>query len=147
MAAVAGVEGFGEVVAVSALYETAPFGPPDQGPYLNAVAVVDTGLAARAFLDACQEIERERGRERLVRWGPRTLDIDLLLFGDEIHDEPGMAVPHPRLTVRRFVLQPLVDVLPEGSMPDGAPFAVLLAAVTDQDVESVDTGRWWVTGG
>jgi len=134
-------------VAVSALYETAPIGASDQGPYLNAVALVKTGLTARVFLEACQEVERGRGRERLVRWGPRTLDIDLLLFGDEIHDEPGMTVPHPRLTLRRFVLQPLADVLPEGSMPDGTPFAVLLEAVADQGVESVDTGRWWVTEG
>jgi len=131
-------------VAVSALYETAPIGPSDQGPYLNAVALVDTGLAARPFLEACQEVERGRGRERLVRWGPRTLDIDLLLFGDEIHDEPGLTVPHPRLTARRFVLEPLVDVLPEGSMPDGPRFAILLEAVAGQGVESVDTGRWWV---
>ncbi len=146
IAAIAGVSGFAEVVSVSRLYETAPIGPIDQGPYLNAAAVVNTGSAARLFLEACQDIEQQRGRERKVRWGPRTLDIDLLLFGDEVHDEPGLTVPHPRLAIRRFALQPLVDAWPEASMPDGTSVAGLLAGVCDQRVELVDAGRWWAVG-
>ena len=146
MAAVAGIAEIAEVISVSRLYETAPVGPVDQGHYLNAVAVVDTGLTARLFLEACQDIEQQQGRERKVRWGPRTLDIDLLLFGDEVHDQPGLTVPHPRLTVRRFALQPLVDAWPEASMPDGTSVAGLLAGVADQQMELADAGRWWAAG-
>ena len=146
IAAIAGVSGFAEIVSVSRLYETAPVGPIDQGPYLNAVAVVDTGSTARLFLEACQDIEQQQGRKRKVRWGPRTLDIDLLLFGDEVHDEPGLIVPHPRLAIRRFVLQPLVDTWPEASMPDGTSAADLLEGLAGQQVELVDDGRWWAVG-
>jgi 2-amino-4-hydroxy-6-hydroxymethyldihydropteridine diphosphokinase len=108
--------------------------------------VVDTGLTARLFLEACQDIERRQGRKRKVRWGPRTLDIDLLLFGNEVHDEPGLTVPHPRLAIRRFVLQPLVDAWPEASMPDGTSAADLLEGLAGQQVELVDDGRWWAVG-
>jgi len=146
VAAVAGIAEIAEVVSVSRLYETAPVGPVEQGPYLNAAVVVDTELTARMFLEACQDIEKAQGRERKVRWGPRTLDIDLLLFGGEVHDEPGLTVPHPRLAVRRFVLQPLVDAWPEVSMPDGTSVAGLLQGVADQQVTLVDAGRWWQPG-
>jgi len=91
----------GAIVAVSPLYETAPVGGPRQGPYLNAVVVVDTALDAGTFLDGCLSIEHNRGRERRERWGPRTLDLDLLLFGDSVLDEQGLIVPHPRLGERR----------------------------------------------
>jgi len=99
--------------AVSALYRTPPWGKTDQPAFLNAAIRVETSLSARALLDALLDVERELGRERGERWGPRTIDLDILLFGTEDIDEPGLHVPHPRLAERAFALQPLVDVLPE----------------------------------
>ncbi|MBS1195717.1 MAG: folK, partial [Actinobacteria bacterium] len=87
----------GSLVSVSSLYETAPVGGPAQGPFLNAVAIVDTDLSPRALLDFCLGVEREAGRRRRVRWGPRSLDLDLLLFDRVALDERGLQVPHPRL--------------------------------------------------
>ena len=122
----------GSVVASSSLWETAPIGGPEQGPYLNAVVVVDTELAARGVLEHLLDIERDHGRERGHRWGPRTLDLDLLLFGDEVMEEPDLSVPHPRLTQRRFVLEPLLEVWPDAALPDGTPLATVLPSVQDQ---------------
>ena len=98
-----------EVVAVSAVYETDPVGP-EQPDYLNAVVAVDTTLAARALLAAGQRLEREADRVRGERWGPRTLDVDVLHYGDEHLDEPDLVVPHPRWRERDFVLAPLADL-------------------------------------
>lgn len=98
--------------AVSSLYETLPVGPP-QPPYVNAVARVTTRLDPRELLAACLDVEARFGRVRAERWGPRTLDIDLLLFGEREIDEPGLAVPHPRMTGRAFVLVPLAELDPE----------------------------------
>lgn len=108
-----------ELAAVSEPIETAPVGPIPQGPYLNAAAVLRTGLTARALLDHLLRIERERGRDRSreQRWGPRALDLDLLIFGDEVVSEPGLNVPHPRLHERRFVLEPLAAVAPTMRVP------------------------------
>jgi 2-amino-4-hydroxy-6-hydroxymethyldihydropteridine diphosphokinase len=100
------------VEAVSALYETPPWGKTDQPAFLNAAVRVETRLSARALLDAILDIERRLGRKRGERWGPRTVDIDILLYGDAAIDEPGLRVPHPRLTERAFALAPLADVLP-----------------------------------
>jgi len=103
-----------EVVAVSAVYETDPVGPPPQGPYLNAAVRVETALAPGELLDCLRRIEASQGRHRSrERWAPRTLDLDLLLYGDERIDEPGLVVPHPRLHERAFVLEPLRDVAAE----------------------------------
>jgi 2-amino-4-hydroxy-6-hydroxymethyldihydropteridine diphosphokinase len=133
-----GLADLGTVVAVSPIYETAPVGGPDQGPYLNAVVVLDTDLPARRLLEACLAIEGAAGRERRERWGPRTLDLDLLLYGSETIDEPGLVVPHPRMRERRFVLAPLLDVWPDAALPDGTQLAGLLAAVADQEVRRRD---------
>lgn len=108
------------VVATSRVVETDPVGPPGQGPYLNAVDVVRTALAARTLLDALLAIERTRGRDRSreLRHGPRTLDLDLLAFGDAVPggcariEAPALQVPHPRMHERAFVLVPLSDVAP-----------------------------------
>jgi 2-amino-4-hydroxy-6-hydroxymethyldihydropteridine diphosphokinase len=105
----------------SSVHETEPVGDVPQGPYLNAAGIVQTELPARAFLAALHEIERSRGRDRACderkwgrgadrKWGPRALDLDLLLYGDVEIDEPGLRVPHPRLHERRFVLVPLVEI-------------------------------------
>lgn len=133
----------GDVAAVSPLYETEPVGGPDQGAYLNAVALVDTGLPPRALLDACLRLERERGRQRRERWGPRTLDVDVLIYDGLVVDEPGLRVPHPRMTGRRFVLAPLLDVWPEATLPDGTRLADALPAVADQQITRLDAGEWW----
>lgn len=100
------------VVAVSRVRETAPVGPVRQGPYLNAAAMVDTTLDARALLGVLLEIERSLGRDRAreQRWGPRTIDLDLLVFGEARIDEPGLTVPHPRIAGRVFVLEPMADL-------------------------------------
>jgi 2-amino-4-hydroxy-6-hydroxymethyldihydropteridine diphosphokinase len=109
LAATAGVH----VVAVSRVYETAPVGGPEQDDYLNAVVALETDLGARALLEIAQRIEQHAGRVRTVRWGPRSLDIDVLLVGDERVDEPDLQVPHPRMHERGFVLAPLSDVAPD----------------------------------
>ena len=101
------------VVAVSRVYETTPVGGPPQDDYLNAVVAVDTTLAARDLLALAQRLEADEQRVHAERWGPRTLDVDVLLVGDERVDEPDLAVPQPRMTERAFVLVPLADVAPE----------------------------------
>lgn len=119
------------VVAVSAVIQTAPVGPAPQGPFLNAAALLDTSLTPRDLLAVLHEIERRRGRDRSAekRWGPRTLDLDLLLFGSLVIDEPGLTVPHPRMHERRFVLEPLAQIAPGWIVPTlGKSVADLLAA-------------------
>jgi 2-amino-4-hydroxy-6-hydroxymethyldihydropteridine diphosphokinase len=100
------------VVAVSPVYETEPVGGPEQPEYLNAVVAVDTDLTPRQLLEVAQRLEREAGRVRGERWGPRTLDVDVLLVGDEHVEEPDLVVPHPRLYERAFVMVPLADLDP-----------------------------------
>ena len=102
-----------DVVAMSEIYETEPVGPEGQGPYLNAVVELDTDLTPRELLELCQRLEAAAGRVRAERWGPRTLDVDVLLVGDLAVDEPDLIVPHPRMWERDFVLRPLADLAPE----------------------------------
>jgi 2-amino-4-hydroxy-6-hydroxymethyldihydropteridine diphosphokinase len=108
-----------DVAAVSPVYETAPVGGPPQGPYLNVVVALDTARTPRQLLGECRRLEERAGRRRTVRFGPRTLDVDVLLVGDEQVDEPDLVVPHPRLWERRFVLAPLADLAPD-LVPPGA---------------------------
>jgi 2-amino-4-hydroxy-6-hydroxymethyldihydropteridine diphosphokinase len=100
------------VVAASPVYETVPVGGPEQPDYLNAVVAVDTALSPRALLRLANTIEDDADRVRTVRWGPRTLDVDVLLVGDEQVAEPDLVVPHPRMRERAFVLVPLADLDP-----------------------------------
>jgi 2-amino-4-hydroxy-6-hydroxymethyldihydropteridine diphosphokinase len=123
-AAVADLPG---VVAVSTLRETDPVGITDQPRFLNGVAVLQTELAPRELLDVLLAVERRLGRERGRRWGPRTIDLDLLLYGDEVIDETGLTIPHPRLHERRFVLEPLADLAPELVVPGHGRVKDLLA--------------------
>jgi 2-amino-4-hydroxy-6-hydroxymethyldihydropteridine diphosphokinase len=103
-----------DVIAVSQVYETAPVGGPDeQGPYLNIVVELDTDLLPRALLELCRERERAAERVRRVRWGPRTLDVDVLWVDGVTVDEPDLTVPHPRMFERAFVIMPLRDVAPD----------------------------------
>jgi 2-amino-4-hydroxy-6-hydroxymethyldihydropteridine diphosphokinase len=106
--------GLPDVVAVSPVYETDPVGGPGgQGAYLNAVVELDTGLSPRELLELGQALERAAERVRAERWGPRTLDVDVLLVGDLVVDEPDLQVPHPRMWNRDFVLVPLRDLAPD----------------------------------
>lgn len=99
--------------AISSVWRTPPWGKTDQPDFLNMAAAGRTELSPRALLELVLAVERSEGRERVERWGPRTLDIDIILFGDRIVDEPDLHVPHPRVTERAFVLAPLAEILPE----------------------------------
>jgi 2-amino-4-hydroxy-6-hydroxymethyldihydropteridine diphosphokinase len=118
-----------EVVAVSQLRETAPVGVVDQPPFLNGAVAIETSLTARELLDVLLDTERALGRVRGERWGPRTVDLDLLVYGEEIVDEPGLRVPHPRLAERRFVLEPLADLDPALLIPGLGTVSAALAAL------------------
>lgn len=114
---------------LSGVYSSTAVGPGEQPDYLNAVARIQTGLAPLALLDALQAIEAAQGRERSVRWGPRTLDLDLLLYGELILTEPRLTVPHPRISERAFVLFPLADVAGTNLLlPDGQDLDKLVAS-------------------
>jgi 2-amino-4-hydroxy-6-hydroxymethyldihydropteridine diphosphokinase len=116
------------VAAVSRVRETEPWGPVELPPFLNAAAALDTTLAARELLDVLLAVERDLGRTRDgARWGPRTIDLDLLLYGDEQIDEPGLTVPHPHLAERLFVLEPLRDLDPALTIPGAGDLETLLA--------------------
>lgn len=100
------------VLRLSTVWRTAPWGKLDQPEFLNMAALVETSLTPRALLAFCLDLERQAGRERGERWGPRTLDIDILSYGDEAIDEPGLQLPHPRIAERAFVLAPLAEIAP-----------------------------------
>jgi 2-amino-4-hydroxy-6-hydroxymethyldihydropteridine diphosphokinase len=106
-----------EVVAVSSVYETKPEGGPEQGQYLNAVAKISTTLGSMDLLNSLQAIERELGRKRNVFWGPRTIDLDILLYGQEIIANDRLTVPHPLMHERRFVMEPLAQIAPDAYHP------------------------------
>jgi 2-amino-4-hydroxy-6-hydroxymethyldihydropteridine diphosphokinase len=108
-----------KVGAVSRVYETEPWGGVEQPRYANAVAALDVEGDAFALLHACQAIEKALGREHGVRFGPRTLDLDVLLFGREAVDSPELTVPHPRMLEREFVVTPLLEIAPGATLPDG----------------------------
>ena len=116
-----------EVRAVSRLRETEPVGVVDQPAFLNGAVELETELSARELLDRLLEVEQELGRVRAERWGPRTVDLDLLVFGAETIDEPGLRVPHPRLHERRFALEPLAELAPDLVVPGRETVSELLA--------------------
>jgi 2-amino-4-hydroxy-6-hydroxymethyldihydropteridine diphosphokinase len=119
-----------ELVAVSKLRDTDPVGIADQPRFLNAAAAVETDLSPRELLDRLLGIERRLGRTREgPRFGPRTIDLDLLLYGDEQIDEPGLEVPHPRLHERLFALEPLADLDPDLVVPGRGPLADIVAGL------------------
>jgi 2-amino-4-hydroxy-6-hydroxymethyldihydropteridine diphosphokinase len=116
-----------DVLAVSELYETEPVGIFDQPLFLNGAVAVETTRTPRELLDLLLGIEQSLGRVREERWGPRTIDLDLLVYGDEIVDEPGLRVPHPRLHERRFALEPLAELDPRLDVPGRGSVSQLLA--------------------
>ncbi|MBP2196527.1 2-amino-4-hydroxy-6-hydroxymethyldihydropteridine diphosphokinase [Pantoea cypripedii] len=125
-------------VATSSLYRTPPYGPQDQPDYLNAVVALETGLTAESLLDQTQRIELEHGRVRKAeRWGPRTLDLDILLFGDAVINTPRLTVPHYDIHNRAFMLLPLLELAPQLTFPDGTPLAPLLATLDQSEI------RFW----
>ena len=117
------------VAAVSTLRETEPVGLLEQPRFLNGAAAIETTLSARDLLDELLAVERELGRERRERFGPRTIDLDLLLFGAETRNEPGLEIPHPRLHERRFALEPLAELAPDLEIPGRGRVADLLAGL------------------
>lgn len=114
------------LMARSAIYSSHAVGP-EQPDYINAAALLDTQFAPLALLDALQAIEQAHQRVRIQHWGPRTLDLDLLLYADQIINEERLKVPHPYLAQRSFVLYPLADITPNLHLPDGTPLADLLS--------------------
>ena len=135
------------VVAVSSLYRTPPWGKTDQPDFLNAAAAVETRRSPRDLLDLCLDAERRLKRVRAERWGPRLIDIDILLFGATTVDEGGLHIPHPRMLERAFVLVPLAEI---------APSIVLAGVPVAERLQSIDTGgidkqpggsNWWLPAG
>ncbi|MDA0563561.1 2-amino-4-hydroxy-6-hydroxymethyldihydropteridine diphosphokinase [Streptomonospora sp. S1-112] len=124
--------------AVSPVYETAPVGGPEQGPFLNAVVAADTALPAEAVLERALAVEEAFQRVREVRWGPRTLDIDIIAVAGERSDDPRLTLPHPRAHERAFVLAPWADVDPAAEIPGRGAVRDLLAAVADQELRRRD---------
>jgi 2-amino-4-hydroxy-6-hydroxymethyldihydropteridine diphosphokinase len=119
----------GRVVAVSPVYETDPVGGPEQADFLNAVAVVETDLDAHSLLAVAHDVEARHARVRDQRWGPRTLDVDLVAFGDEVIEDTDLVVPHPRAAQRAFVLVPWSAVDSDAALPDGRRVCDLLAGL------------------
>jgi 2-amino-4-hydroxy-6-hydroxymethyldihydropteridine diphosphokinase len=118
---------------LSTVIETEPWGYENQPRFLNAVAELETRLTPRQLLDHLLDVERRLGRERVgPQWGPRTIDLDLLLYGDETIDEPGLVVPHPRLAEREFVLRPLAELVPALKIPGNGTVQEALAGLSSE---------------
>ena len=126
------------MVARSSLWHTPPVGPVEQPPFVNAVAGLITQLSPRELLDALLAEERVQGRQRELRWGPRTLDLDLLVYGAGQVDEPGLTVPHPEMSRRAFVLYPLAEVAPTLLVPGQGRVAALAAAADGAGLERLE---------
>lgn len=127
------------VKATSSVWRTAPWGKLDQPEFRNMAVLLETSLSAEELLGLCLAIERESGRERGERWGPRTLDIDILTYGGQTIDRPGLQVPHPRIAERAFVLAPLAEIAP-GMRIAGRSLPELLAALGDNDIGQDEAG-------
>lgn len=135
----AAVQALGEIpqsriVAISSFYRTPPLGPQDQPDYLNAAVVLDTALDAETLLDNTQRIELQQGRVRKAeRWGPRTLDLDIMLFGNEVINTSRLTVPHYDMKNRGFMLWPLFEVAPDLTFPDGIPLREIPTTSTQKN--------------
>ncbi len=130
------------LLRTSSLYRTAPVGVHGQPDFINAVAQLETGLDAEALLDALLAIEASFGRRRDFHLAPRTLDLDLLLFDDAVIDTPRLALPHPRMHLRAFVIAPLAEIAPDCRMPGRGRVAAWLPAVRMQRIERIETHEW-----
>jgi 2-amino-4-hydroxy-6-hydroxymethyldihydropteridine diphosphokinase len=126
------------VVALSSFYRTPPLGPQDQPDYLNAAVALETALSPEALLDNTQRIELQQGRVRKAeRWGPRTLDLDIMLFGQQVLDTPRLTVPHYDMKNRGFMLWPLFEIAPKLTFPDGTTLAAIL-----KQLNSAQPAHW-----
>ncbi len=127
------------LLRASRLYRSPAWGVPDQPDFINAVVLLETALAARTLLDAMLQVERSHGRDRdaETRWGPRTLDLDLLLYGDAVIEEPGLRVPHPHLHERAFALLPLIEIAPEAMIPGRGLVRDVLDTIAVDAIERV----------
>lgn len=124
-----------QVIAISSFYRTPPLGPADQPDYLNAAVAIETALKPEVLLSYTQKIEREHGRVRKAeRWGPRTLDLDIMLFGDVIIRTPDLIIPHYDMANRAFMLIPLLDISPACTFPDGQPVIEVLARLSQDGI-------------
>ncbi|MBA5778674.1 2-amino-4-hydroxy-6-hydroxymethyldihydropteridine diphosphokinase [Stappia sp. F7233] len=121
------------IAARSSDYRTPPWGPVPQDDYRNACVIIETGLPPRDLLDRCLDVERRMGRVRDVRWGPRIIDIDVLIYGDSRVEEEGLSIPHPRMGERAFVLVPLAEIWPDAPLGDGRTAAEALVDCPGQD--------------
>lgn len=127
-----------QLVVVSSFYGSRPMGPQDQPDYVNAVAAIDTKLDADSLLSQLQQIEQQQGRQRKAeRWGPRTLDLDILLYGDATIATPTLTVPHYGMKQREFVLYPLHEIAPDLTLPDGTVLTRLLSQVPLNGLEKL----------
>lgn len=117
------------VQAVSSVYQTEPVGGPDQDAYLNIAVRVGTRRSPARLLALCQDVEAALGRERTVPWGPRTIDVDILLYGPRTVDTRRLQIPHPRLAERAFAIVPLIEVAPGATFPDGTSLTATLAGL------------------
>ena len=122
------------LVTVSSFYQTPPIGPGEQADYINAVAKLETRLTPLQLLDCLQSIEQQQGRVRNIRWGARTLDLDILLYNQLVQDCERLTLPHPRMHERGFVLAPLTEIEPQLSLPNGENIDVLLANCSMQGI-------------
>lgn len=118
-----------KLLKLASLYETSPWGNTDQDWFLNTVVEIDTDLSPQELLKVMSQVEEELGRVREQRWGPRTLDLDILLYGEDKVNEPDLQIPHPRLTQRAFVLVPLAELNPNMTLPDGQSLKALVKKV------------------
>jgi 2-amino-4-hydroxy-6-hydroxymethyldihydropteridine diphosphokinase len=125
------------LLRASRLYRTPAWGVREQADFINAVVLLETSLGPRALLERMLDVERSFGRERRERWGPRVLDLDLLLHGDDVIDEPGVRVPHPHLHERAFALVPLLDVSPDATIPRHGPARDILSALACEGIQAV----------
>lgn len=138
LAALNGIPGT-SLVRYSSFYRSKPLGPSDQPDFINAVALLDSRLSAMALLARLQSIENRQGRVRAgEKWGPRTLDLDMLLYGDKIIDEPGLIVPHPEIRHRNFVLIPLLELAPDMEIPGLGRADDLLAVTGRAGIEKLE---------
>jgi 2-amino-4-hydroxy-6-hydroxymethyldihydropteridine diphosphokinase len=137
---ISAIQSIGELESInmmntSSLYQSKPVGPQDQGDYVNAVLKLETDLSAIELLDRLQDIENDHGRKRQQHWGPRTLDLDILLFGDHIIENERLSIPHPEISNRSFVLVPLAEIEPASVIPTKGPVGDLLVDVDQTDLK------------
>ena len=140
--AVSAIKSFACINAQSSWYLSRAVNPPElpdysQPDYVNGVVAIETAMDAASLLSALQQIENQQGRKRIVRWGARTLDLDILLFNNDIISSPDLTIPHPRLTSRNFVAYPLHEIAPELMLPDGSYIADILSKLSTEGLEKL----------